>query len=78
MNATRIELLDPERVILDEIANRAMTRADVAQTYAMLIRQADETCDWRRINEAIIRRWSRSALEYIKRRAWKLVGGATV
>ncbi len=72
MNATRIEPVDPERMILDEIANPAMTRDDVAQTYAILI-HLDADCDWARINEAIIRRWSRSALEYIKRKAWRMV-----
>jgi len=59
-------------MILDEIANPAMTRDDVAQTYAILIHM-DARCDWSRINEAIIKRLSGSALEYIKRRAWRMV-----
>lgn len=72
MNATRIEPLDLERVILREIDNKRMTRNDVAQTYAILLKFPGDY-NWQRINGAIIKRWSKYALEYIKRRAWAIV-----
>jgi len=64
----RVELANPQRVILDEIAN-GMTRDSVALTYAFCIKQREQV-DFPTINRAIIERWSMSALEHIKRRAW--------
>ena len=48
----RVELACCETTLLNEIADPAMKRADVALTYAM-------------------ERWSKSALTWIKERAWK-------
>lgn len=69
----RVELVDPEGVLLEEIADKRLKREDVALSYAFAIRQG-EKLDWRKINEAIIERWSPSALKWIKTRAWKIAG----
>ena len=65
------QLMDCERVLLAEIADKRMKRNDVAMTYAMAL-GSDEEIDWAKVNRAIIDRWSTSALVYIKDRAWKL------
>lgn len=70
----RVEMVDPQRVLLEEVADPRMTRDDVAQTYAFGLRQPD-SMDWSTVNKAIIERWSLSALKHIKERAWRLVRG---
>ena len=69
-----IEMVDPQRVILEEIANKKFTRNSVALTYAFCLRQREEV-DFGIVNRAILERWSRSGLEYIKKKAWNLVEG---
>ena len=64
-----IELMDCTRVLLDEIGNMRMTRRDVAKTYALALRSSEEP-DWAVVNKAIMKRWSRHALEWIKTQAW--------
>ena len=68
----RVEMIDPQGELLREVADSRMKRDDVALTYAFALRSRDEI-DWLKVNEAIIDRWSLSALKYIKERAWKLV-----
>lgn len=65
---------DLERCLLEEIADKSMTRDDVAVTYATALRSHLEVVTWPRINAAIMDRWSINALRYIKREAWVLVG----
>ena len=68
-------LMNAEKVILEEIANPKMTRDSVALTYAFCLRRANigrKPVDFGNINRAIMTRWTPSALDYIKRRAWKL------
>jgi hypothetical protein len=67
-----IELADTTNTLLREIADPHMKRNDVAQTYALALCSSWET-DWGQVNRAIIERWSKSALIYIKERAWKIV-----
>lgn len=69
-----IELIDTTRVLLDKIASPEFRQPDIALTYAMAIRSSDPT-DWKKVNAAIVARWSISGLERIKTRAWKLVEG---
>ena len=64
-----IEMMFCEKLILEEIANPKMKRKDVAQSYAWALRSSDKI-DWAKINRAIMERWSLSALEWIKNRAW--------
>ncbi len=71
----QVDLVDPEEQLLYEIADSRMKRTDVALSYAFAIRQrATDNPDFRKINKAIIERWSMSGLEWIKNRAWKMVG----
>ena len=68
-----IFMMDCERVLLEEIANPKVRRKSVAMTYAWAIRSTQagmDTVDWKKVNAAIIERWSRSALEWIKKQAW--------
>lgn len=66
------ELVDTTNTLLREIADPAMKRKDVALTYALAIRSSVAT-DWEMVNRAIMARWSRYALEWIKSRAWRTV-----
>ena len=67
----RMQLCDCERVLLEEIGNRKMKRKDVAQTYALALRSREfDSIDWKKVNGAIIERWSTFALLWIKERAF--------
>ena len=68
----KIELMFCEEMILEEISNKETTRDSVALTYAFC-RDAKKTqnVNFRTINEAIMKRWTLSALEYIKNEAAK-------
>lgn len=61
------------QTLLDEIANPIFKRRDVAKTYALALRThqaGHEQVDWKRVNDAIIARWSVHALNWIKEQAW--------
>ena len=62
------ELANCTNHLLREIADPAMKRRDVAQSYALAIRSGEVT-NWLRVNDAIIARWSLSALVFIKQQA---------
>lgn len=70
----RIRLCNCESVLLMETMCHPMTRRSIAMTYRLAMEQekdADgEKIDWSKVNAAIIKRWSVSGLEYIKRLAW--------
>jgi hypothetical protein len=77
---TRVEMVDPQGAILREIEDRRTTRDHVALTYAFCLRQnfdpaCADTVDFTAVNKAILARWSSSALEYIKGKAWRLYEG---
>ena len=62
-----------EDIILIDIADIKNTvRDDIALTYACCL-TSNEGTDFSKINKAIVARWSRNALTYIKEKAWKLV-----
>ena len=65
------ELIGAEIVLLEEIADKRLTRDDVAMTYAFGIR-GGEQIDWAKVNHAILDRWSMNALKYIKEKAWRI------
>ena len=70
----RMELTNCEATLLRDIAEPTATRRYVAETYALAIRSSyHPTVDWGKVNRAIIERWSLSALNWIKREAWKRV-----
>ena len=71
-DGTRIVLADPEGYLLEEIANPAMKRLDVAKTYRLILASGDQDrVNWRTVNTAVIDRWSVSALEWIKNWVWE-------
>lgn len=72
----KIEMVNPQEVIMREIADPRMTQKDIAVTYAFIIRQKPATADWAKINSAIVARWKgKTALTRIKELAWKYVEG---
>ena len=69
-----IYLSNPEWQIEQEVANKTLKRKDVALTYALAIMHPDQKSrDWARMNNAILSRWSKSGLIYIKTLAWRKV-----
>ena len=67
----KIEDVDFVAWIMNEIEGEGFTRKDVAHTYAILIQKGHE--NWKPINQAIMNRWSKSALLWIRAEAWKIV-----
>jgi hypothetical protein len=65
----KIEMADCENQLLREIADKQFKRRDVAQTYWYAMNSSEKT-DWAKVNAAIIERWSKSGLEWIKKQAW--------
>ncbi len=69
-----IELANCEAALLAEIADTVFKRKDVAQTYAMALMSSErDKVDWKKVNAAIVERWSVSGLKFIKEAAWKMV-----
>lgn len=64
----------PTQTLLNEINDLGLTQAQVAQTYAMALRN-QKNVDWPTINHAIIERWSSYGLEQVKKAAWKICEG---
>ena len=72
----RIEMHNPQAVLLQELELPGVTQESVALTYAFILRQEPQTADWPTINAAIKRRWKgRTALARIKERAWQIAEG---
>jgi len=67
----RVELVNPTKVLLEEIYGKEFKRNDIAITYARALRSTGT--DWAMVNRAIMNRWSFAGLEYIKKRAWKML-----
>lgn len=66
-----IELAFCESHLLREIADPDIKRIDVAKTYALTLKSSEcGKVDWPKVNGAIMSRWSRSGLEWIKTQAW--------
>lgn len=64
-----IELMDCTNVLLDEISNKKFRQKDIAITYRLSLMSSDPT-DYKKVNRAIIDRWSISGLTRIKEMAW--------
>jgi hypothetical protein len=54
------------------IYDKSHSRDDVAEAYAERLRVAGSESGWKSFNEAIIERWSKSGLAYIKENVWKI------
>lgn len=65
-----MELVCCEATILNEISHKECKRKDIALTYYFCL-ISSENINWGNVNRAIIERWSRSGLNYIKVEAWK-------
>ena len=68
-----IEMVNPERQIMEEIRN-GVGQDSVAITYAFCIAQLGDAADWPAINAAIQERWKgKTALRRVKESAWRHV-----
>jgi len=65
-----IELANCTNTLLNTIAMSKAKQKDIAIIYAMAL-CSSESVDWKKVNNAIITRWSRSGLERIKKLAWR-------
>ena len=65
-----MEMVCCEITILNEIKQKECKRKDIALTYYFCM-VSKEDIDWEKINKAIIKRWSFSGLEYIKKEAYE-------
>ena len=68
-----LQMQNCETVLLMECGISQVKRNDIAITYRFAMEadvQGREKIDWSKVNAAIINRWSRSGLQYIKKRAW--------
>ena len=63
---------DVERELLLRAGATQYTRFMVAQTYATALVFGPDAIDWHRINAAILARFSKSGLTWIKREAWRM------
>lgn len=71
MGDLTMHLANPAFQIEQECADKRMHQADVALTYALAIRDENIVpVDWKRANEAILKRWPRG-LQRVKELAWK-------
>jgi hypothetical protein len=73
-----VEMIGVEEALLRDIPDPAFKRNAIALTYAFGLRNefsGSEVIDWKRVNAAILERWSMAGLTYIKERAWKLYEG---
>ena len=60
-----------EETLLKNISNKNKIKKDIAIAYYFALMSIDRIrINWRRINQAIVNRWSFSALKYIKYLAW--------
>ena len=76
----KVELMYPEETTIDIIKAPESKREDIVVPYAFCIKQSccvgsKQDINFKKINKAIIEKWSINALNYIKEKAWKLVEG---
>lgn len=64
----------PTETLLRHVGRPGITRNQLAPIYALAFPCSDDV-DWQKVNLAIVKRWSRNGLQYIKRRAWKIAKG---
>jgi len=69
-----IRLCNCESVLLLEAETKGVTRKSIAMTYRLAMEQEKdpdgEKIDWKKVNAAIVERWSLFGLKYIKELAW--------
>ena len=65
----RLRVLEERLVSLAK--DPASVRRDLVPAYRAGIRLDSRTFDWKRVNAAILARWSPAGLDWIKREAWR-------
>lgn len=78
MEGVQINLVCCTQVLLQNLGAKECRQKDIALVYAMAIKsehQKADVPDWKTINEAILKRWSMSGLDRIKKRAWDILAG---
>ena len=65
-----IELADCTNTLLGEITDKKMKQKDIALTYRLSLMSTEPT-NYKKVNRAIIERWSVAGLVRIKEMAWK-------
>lgn len=66
------ELALCEQALLTEIADKSLKRGDIALTYRLAMASSErDRVDWAKVNRAIIQRWSKAGLTWIKKEAWR-------
>lgn len=69
-----IEMHEPDKHLLEELAYPGITQESVAITYAFCIAQLGDAADWPKLNAAIQKKWrGKTALLRVKTLAWKYV-----
>lgn len=65
-----VSMVDCEATLLREIADPQMTKRDVSQSYLLAMKSTESTqINWGNVNRAIMERWSKTALIWIKQNA---------
>jgi hypothetical protein len=64
---------DTTEIMLDELAMPKIRQKDVAVTYALARMCSNQPVDWKRVNQAIIAKWSLSGLQRIKNAAGRIM-----
>lgn len=72
MSELQVRLADPQAQLITEIADPATTIKSLTLTYAFALLDQDAV-EWPVVNRAIIERWSASALDRVKKNAWRMV-----
>ena len=68
----RIHCTEIEGIILKEIQDKTLHQINISLTYRSAIGAHQmANIDWKKINKAIIKRWSKSGLLRVKKMAWK-------
>ena len=67
-----ITMGDVEGQLLREL-DEGHSQDSIALTYAFGIRDHHDRVDWKKINKAIVKRWSIHGLRHIKQYAWRLI-----
>ena len=67
-------MMSNTELLIQEIEVVKLTQAALAQVMAMCMMQdGNESIDWKIVNSAIVKRWSKSARERVLTMAWKVI-----
>lgn len=72
LGSTFRKKVEMEESLIKKIKDKGNSINDVIKAYAETL-MIDPKLDWGRINDVIVKRWSKNALGVIKRKVWKIV-----